>query len=88
MSFVRTVLLFAAIVFAMVAYSGTLAPAIGQLTTELTGQLSSGGPFGSGSLLATIQDVLVLWLPLMFVGGFLLLLFISAMGPRGSSFRP
>lgn len=84
----RVFLYLVAVVFALGVYYRAVAPAIEQLITTSTGIMSSGGPLGGLGLLGQLEGVLLIWMPLIFGVGSVLIAYVIAFGRRGTSFRP
>jgi len=71
-------------VFLLVAYFGGVAPAIGPLFDVAAANTPSGTPV-SGGIIATLETIMFVFVPLLFGGGAILLMFLLAVRSRGTS---
>jgi len=74
--------------FMLAIYYGAIFPHIGTLFDNLSSAMSASGPLAGLGLFETTQETIMLWVPLAATAGVIILLFIQATGPRGTSFRP
>jgi len=84
----RGLIYLVAAVFALAVYYRAIAPAIEQVIGVSSSTLSSNGPLAGLGLLGQIEGVLLIWVPLIFGVGSVLIVFVIGVGRRGTSFRP
>jgi hypothetical protein len=77
----RLIQFMVAMVFFLVLYITTLAPAIERVSSAIR---SVNGPAAVGDF-ALIETALFVGLPLVFLGGIILIVFVAASGLRGTS---
>lgn len=85
---IRYLLTLATFLFGIAVYYRAVAPAIERLLTELEAAFTVGGSQLSVGLFGTISSALLIWIPLIMTAGVLLMGYLLAVGPRGTSFRP
>lgn len=71
--------------FILVVFATTLGPALQRVITELQTVMVSNGQ--TDSVIGSTETVLFLGMPLLFIGGAVVLAFFVAVGIRGTSFR-
>jgi len=77
-----------AVVFTLAVYYRAIAPAA-ESVTDVTGQaMSAGGPLAGLGLIDQLSGILLIWGPLIFGVGSVLIAFAIGVGRRGTSFRP
>lgn len=73
-------------VFTVVVYYRAVAPAYVDLTE--TSQAIIGGEGPLAGQLGTLDGIMLIWLPLIWTVGVLLVGYVISVGQRGTSFRP
>jgi hypothetical protein len=79
----RTIRFVVAMTFFLIIYVTTLAPAIEDTSTAVQAA-DSGGPLG---MYGSVETALFVGLPMVMLGGILVIGFVIAVGIRGTSFR-
>lgn len=85
---IRYLLTLVTFIFGIAVYYRGVAPAIERLLTQLEATFTVGGSSLSVELFSTISGVVLIWIPLITTAGVLLMGYLLAVGPRGTSFRP
>lgn len=79
----RTLRFVVAMVFFLVVFVGVIAPALSQFSSAMEGAMISDGALTG--VIATTETVLFLGMPLVMLGGVILIGFVVASGLRGTS---
>jgi hypothetical protein len=81
----RATRLLVAMVFFLVVYVGVVAPALERVSSQLSGLTPNAGV--DPGVIGTTETVIFLGMPLLFLGGIILLVALIAVGIRGTSFN-
>lgn len=81
----RATKLLVGMVFFLVVYAGVLVPALQRVSSSISGMTPTGGV--DPGIIGTTETVLFLGLPLLFLGGIILVVALIAVGIRGTSFN-
>lgn len=84
---IRYLITLVGFLFGLAVYYRAVAPGIETLLNELRAAFSAGGPL-EATLFGDISQALFIWIPLIALAGVLLMGYLIAVGPRGTSFRP
>jgi len=79
----RTLRFVVAMVFFLVVFVGVIAPALSQFSAAMEGAMISDGALTG--VIGTTETVLFLGMPLVLLGGVILIGFVVASGLRGTS---
>lgn len=77
-----------AVVFTLGVYYRAIAPAVEDVLGASSQAMSSSGPLAGLGLLDQLGSILLIWGPLIFGVGAVLIAYVIGFGRRGTSFRP
>jgi hypothetical protein len=75
-------------VFTLAVYYRAIAPAVEDVLGASDSAMSASGPLAGLGLLDQLGSILLIWGPLIFGVGAVLIAFAIGFGRRGTSFRP
>jgi hypothetical protein len=81
----RAVKLLVGMVFFLVVYVGVVAPGLQRVSSSISGLTPNAGV--DPGVIGTTETVLFLGMPLLFLGGIILVVALIAVGIRGTSFN-
>lgn len=83
----RAIKVLVGMVFTLVVFAGILAPALNDAISEMASVMPASSAAGISGAFGLTKTVLFLGMPLMFLGGIVLVVGLISVGIRGTSFK-